>query len=277
MIQIKDLKFSYGKQQIFDNLNVDFLQGKIYGLLGLNGAGKSTLLYLISGLLFAENGLVEFNGFDMKNRNPKALEDLFFVPEEFDFPAIKLNDYEKINAPFYPNFCHEKFINTLQIFGIQEDCRLDKLSMGQKKKALISFALATNAALIIMDEPTNGLDIPSKSQYRKAVAKCLDDYQTMIISTHQVSDVENIIDHIAIIDGGKVVFNQSVTTIEEKLAFMDLKIGDNNFKEIYHQPSPNGKLAIVIKTPELQETPINIETLFNAVLANRTEFSKIFS
>ena len=86
MIHIQNINFSYSKHQVFENLSLDFKEGQIYGLLGLNGAGKSTLLYLMSGLLFPQGGSVEFNGYDMTKRSPKALADMFLVPEEFELP-----------------------------------------------------------------------------------------------------------------------------------------------------------------------------------------------
>ena len=183
MIVINDLKFNYAKHEVFDNLSLTFNEGKIYGLLGLNGAGKSTLLYLMSGLLFADKGKIEFNGYDVTKRNPKALADMFLVPEEFELPRLTFEKYVELNAPFYPNFSRETFEKCLQGFNMSADIRLDKLSMGQKKKAFMCFALAANTSLLIMDEPTNGLDIPSKSQFRQVVSSCMNDNRTIVIST----------------------------------------------------------------------------------------------
>ena len=275
MITIDNIKFSYAKHEVFDNLSLRFDEGTVYGLLGLNGAGKSTLLYLISGLLFPQEGRVEFNGHDMSQRNPNALADLFLVPEEFELPRITFEKYVKLNAPFYPKFSRETLEKCLSGFNMDINIRLDKLSMGQKKKAFMCFALAANTSLLIMDEPTNGLDIPSKSQFRQVVSSCMDDNRTIIISTHQVADVQNLIDHITIIDGKKCVFDQSVMAITDRLVFTTKdNIADKDL--IYAIDGLGAASAVGIKTADYSETPLNIETLFNAVLSNKQRFAEIF-
>ena len=273
MIVINDLKFNYSKHEVYDNLSLNYNEGKIYGLLGLNGAGKSTLLYLMSGLLFANKGKIEFNGFDMTKRNPNALANLFLVPEEFELPRLTFEKYVKLNAPFYPNFSRETFEKCLQGFDMTADLKLHKLSMGQKKKAFMCFALAANTSLLIMDEPTNGLDIPSKSQFRQVVSSCMNDNRTIIISTHQVRDVENLIDHITIINDKKAVFDYSVAEITEKLFFTTEKTEN----PLFSQDIFGGQLSVCKRQQNDPETPLNIELLFNAVLAQSNKINQVFS
>lgn len=273
MIHIQDLKFGYNKHEVFDNLSLSFDEGKIYGLLGLNGAGKSTLLYLMSGLLFPNSGSVEFNGYDMTKRNPNALADLFLVPEEFDLPKVTLEKYVKLNAPFYPKFSRETLNKCLNGFNMDANILLDKLSMGQKKKAFMCFALAANTSLLIMDEPTNGLDIPSKSQFRQVVSSCMDDNRTIIISTHQVADVQNLIDHITIIDSKKAVFDRSMADITEKLSF----VTGTPENAIYSQECIGGGVSVCRRLTDDAETPLNIELLFNAVLAQCDKVNEVFN
>ena len=277
MVTINNLKFSYGSHQVFQNLDLTFDEGKIYGLLGMNGAGKSTLLYLMSGLLFAKGGTVEFNGHNMSRRSPAALADLFIVPEEFDLPAMTFERYIRLNAPFYPNFSREALDRCLQGFGMTADMNLASLSMGQKKKAFVCFALACNTSLLLMDEPTNGLDIPSKSQFRKVVAECMTDNRTIIISTHQVRDVENLIDHIAIVGGGQLLFDMPVAQICDHLTFGDCKLGQQPEGAIYTQPSALGCAVVCSRTAADDETPLDIELLFNAVQANPDSVKQAFA
>src|SRR6185437_6980849 len=104
-------------------------------------------------------------------------------------------------------------------FELHTDGRLDQMSYGQRKKALICFALATNAEVLLLDEPTNGLDIVSKGQFRKVMAGAVDDDKCIVISTHQIKDVENLIDRVTIIDEGKILFDQNIDTIAERLFF----------------------------------------------------------
>jgi ABC-2 type transport system ATP-binding protein len=277
MVTINNLQFSYGSHEVFSNLNLTFDEGKIYGLLGMNGAGKSTLLYLMSGLLFAKQGSVDFNGHNMSRRSPSALADLFIVPEEFDLPAMTFERYIKLNAPFYPNFSQETLERCLHGFDMSMDMNLERLSMGQKKKAFVCFALACNTGLLLMDEPTNGLDIPSKSQFRKVVAECMTDNRTIIISTHQVRDVENLIDNITIVGNRQLLFDMPVAQICDHLTFADCKLGQQPEDAIYTQPSAMGCAVVCKRTADDNETPLDIELLFNAVLANTESVKQAFA
>ena len=168
MIEVKNLFFSYGKrkQKVFDDFSLALDKGSVYGLLGKNGTGKSTLLYLMTGLLRPQAGRVLYKGVDVSMRYPLTLQDMFLVPEEFELPPVSLVSYIELNSSFYPRFSKEDMIKYLHYFEMDMDINLGSLSMGQKKKVFMSFALATNTSLLLMDEPTNGLDIPGKSQFR---------------------------------------------------------------------------------------------------------------
>ena len=219
MIEVENLSFSYGrrKSKVLEDFSMKLDKGSVYGLLGKNGTGKSTLLYLMAGLLRPQTGNVLYKGVDVKKRYPDTLQDMFLVPEEFALPNVSLKQYVKLNAPFYPNFSDELLNACLCDFDMNEDIHLGELSMGQKKKAFMCFALATNTSLLMMDEPTNGLDIPSKSQFRKVIASGMSDDKAVIISTHQVRDIDSLLDHVLIMDGTKLLLNESVSTICEKL------------------------------------------------------------
>ncbi len=212
MVRIEHLSFGYSPANpIFNHLNLELPSGKIYGLLGKNGAGKSTLLKLISGLIFPQKGSCIINGYHSKDRHPLVLRDLYVIPEELEIPPITVNQYEKLYSPFYPLFDHFLFNANLKEFDIPKSQKMSKLSYGQKKKVLISFGLATHSKLVIMDEPTNGLDIPSKSQFRRLLAATLHHERSFIISTHQVRDVVNLIDPIIILEKGEVFFIKALT------------------------------------------------------------------
>ena len=268
MIRFDDVSFAYKNKTVFCNTSLELQKGNIYGLLGLNGAGKSTMLYLMSGLLFADKGRVMFDDYDMRQRRPEALSDIYIVPEEFSLPALSFDDYIKINSPFYPHFSVEMLDKSLAAFDMTRDIKLNQLSMGQKKKAFMCFALATNTSLLLMDEPTNGLDIPSKSSFRRAVAECMSDERTIVISTHQVRDVENLLDRIAIVDNGQVLCDKSTLEISQKLNFVQVGVGQAIDDVIYTQPSTIGSVAVV-RNNGSEETPLNIELFFNAMLAEK--------
>ena len=265
MITIQNLSFQYKKQDaLFTDLTFVQKPGSIVGLLGKNGAGKSTLLGLIAGLLRPQIGTLNINGFKPFDRLPNFLADIYMVSEEFSFPSITIQLYIKATAPLYPKFDYVKMNNILQEFELDFKKNLNKLSHGQRKKFLIAFALATNCSLLILDEPTNGLDIPSKSLFRKILVSSVTDEQLVIISTHQVKDIETIIDTIVVLDEGKMVFNETVFEISQQLQFKTVAslIGIEN---IIYQEKCLGGYRIIEPANKLEETEIDIELLFNAI------------
>lgn len=278
MIEIRNLSFSYGKRKpkVFDDFSLKLDKGAVYGLLGKNGTGKSTLLYLMTGLLRSKQGNVFYKGIDMSLRYPLALQDMFLVPEEFALPSVSLKQYVQLNAPFYPRFSNELLGSCLRDFDLNEEIHLGELSMGQKKKAFMCFALATNTSLLLMDEPSNGLDIPSKSQFRKVIASGMSEDKSVIISTHQVRDVDSLLDHVVIIDGTQVLLNASVKDICEKLYFAEQSLNDPADNALYMQPSVQGNSVIFPNTYQ-EETQLNLELLFNAMLAERVKMQAMFN
>ena len=266
MIEVKNISYKYAGQKalVFDNFSLSLEANNIYGLLGKNGTGKSTLLYLIAGLLRPKSGVVTFDGIETRLRRPEALSEIFLVPEEFDLPQMSLSEYVKINEPFYPRFSREVLEACLKDFELSTDVKLGALSMGQKKKVFMSFALAASTRLLLMDEPTNGLDIPSKSQFRKVVAQYMTEDRTLIISTHQVHDVESLLDHILIMSPQKLLLDASVAEITDKYVFEYRSPGDLG-DAVYAEPSLQGQAVIAPRQADAAETQVNLELLFNAV------------
>ena len=276
MLQVKNLTYGYRKsaKKIFNDFSLALEPGRVYGLLGRNGAGKSTLIYLMTGLLTPESGDVEYEGVDVRERRPSTLSNMFIVPEEFELPAISLKKYVEINAPFYPNFSYDDLRSYLDVFEMNdENVNLKSLSMGQKKKVFMSFAFATNTRLLLMDEPTNGLDIPSKSQFRKIIARCMNDDRTIVLSTHQVRDVDSILDHVLIIDNSRTLLNASIGEIGSRLAF---EVSSNVDGALYWQPTINGNM-VVFPNDGTKETMVDIEMLFNAVLMAPERIAAMFA
>lgn len=276
MIIIDKIAFSYPeKRDVFDNLNLSLSGGNIYGLLGKNGAGKSTLLKLMAGLLFPAKGNVEILGFKARQRYPDFLREIFIINEEFVLPSSSLREYQMLYSSFYPRFNEILFDEYLRGFGLDKNQKLSTLSYGQKKNFLLSFGLATDCKVMILDEPTNGLDIPSKSQFRKIVANAIDENRTFIISTHQARDMENLIDPIIILDEGQIVFFEHYETISKKLMVSKEKeiAGQKNI--LYAEPTFGG--YTVVKPNDAEgETNINLEILFNAVIHSKDKIKEVF-
>ena len=277
MIQLQNLEFSYSKKaSLLSNLTLQLEAGRIHGLLGKNGEGKSTLLKLISGLVFPTQGQIEVMGFEPEKRQPEMLQEIFFLPEELPQLTLSVENYEKVYAPFYPNFSSAQFNEYLKEFDVDlKNSMLNKLSHGQKKKVMIAFGLAANTKLLLMDEPTNGLDIPSKGQFRRMVASAVNEDRCLIISTHQVRDLDSLIDSIIIMDRHEIVFNEPVENITKKLLF---KVADRNETDetvIYSEDSLRGLYQVKENTTG-EESKLDIELLFNAIFTDKKRIMNLF-
>lgn len=272
MITVNHLTYAYqgSRHKVFDDFSLTLKGNGIYGLLGKNGTGKSTLLYLISGMLRPKSGTVSIDGTQSLMRTPEMLSDLFLVPEEFDMPEISLSQFVRLNSTFYPRFSNELLNKCLNDFEVDPGSNLKSLSMGQKKKVFMSYALATNTRTILMDEPTNGLDIPSKSLFRKVIASNMDEDRTLIMSTHQVHDIEKLLDHIVIIDKSRVLLDASTSEITDRYAFRTIAASEAG-SAIYSEPSMGGLNSILKRTDGEPETQINLELLFNAAVSEKLQ------
>ncbi|SHL99318.1 ATP-binding cassette domain-containing protein [Mucilaginibacter sp. OK098] len=264
MIAIKSLSFGYRhKPLLFKDLDLSLQQGHIYGLLGKNGAGKSTLLKNIAGLAYPEKGSCLFNGINVSNRPVTVLEDIYFLAEELFVPALTPEQFVKSTAGFYPKFSNADFYQYLKALDVDPASVMDKQSFGQQKKAMIAFGLATNTSLLIMDEPTNGLDIPSKVQFRKLIASVLTEERCIVISTHQVRDLDSLIDTLLILHDREIIVNHSVEEITEKITFGVFN-DTNGLEVLYEEDGMRGKNAI-LKNTTGKFSKIDLELFFNAI------------
>ena len=277
MLQVENISFSYrkGRKEVLSDFSLSLEAGRVYGLLGKNGAGKSTLLYLMSGLLAPKRGRVMYHDTDMRRRLPVTLQDMFLVPEEFELPPISLVSYIELNSKFYPRFSKEDMVKYLHFFEMDMDADLGALSMGQKKKIFMSFALATNTSLLLMDEPTNGLDIPGKSQFRKFMASGMTENKTIVISTHQIRDIDKMLDSVMIMDESRVLLNESIVRICEKLCFKESDDRSLKDKALFAVPSLQGN-SLLLLNEYGEDSDINLELLFNATLAQPQKITKLF-
>ncbi len=265
MIEIQNLSFGYKRKKLlYKNLTLSLNVGSIYGLLGKNGAGKSTLLKNFIGLLFPKGGKISVNGYEPKKRWPSFLETIYFIPEEVYVPALTVEGYKKLFSPFYPAFNEEQFYNYLEQLDVKDKGKLNGLSFGQQKKFIIAFALACNTKVLLLDEPTNGLDIPSKIKFRKLIASIFTDDKIIFISTHQIRDLDNLIDRVIIVDNGELLLNASVGDISEKLCFKTVSELSRPDEILYSEESLKG-FNIVTKNTKAEDSKVNLEHLFNAI------------
>ncbi|MBQ6179291.1 MAG: ABC transporter ATP-binding protein [Bacteroidales bacterium] len=274
MIEIKDLSFSYGKTPVLKNITTTLEEGKIYGLLGENGVGKTTLLTLLCGLKKVGGGSITTDGEDPFDRTPSLLEKQYYLPDEVAPTPMTADGYAKERGRFWPLYDHEKFLHIMKELENDPDKKMNQMSAGQLKKTYIAFALATGAKYLFMDEPTNGLDIPSKTQFRSAIMSHTADESTIVISTHQVRDLENIIDPVIILDKQDVLLNASMEEITEKLYFdYGTTLMDG---ALFREQLPGGFLQ-VYPNYDGQESKVNVEALFNAVHSHKDLIKGLFT
>lgn len=274
MIEIKDLAFSYGKTPILKSITTTLEEGRIYGLLGENGVGKTTLLTLLCGLKKVCSGSITTDGENPFDRTPTLLQNQFYLPDEVLPVAMKAECFAKERGAFWPDYDHAKFLEIMKEFENDPAKKMNQMSAGQLKKTYISLALACGCKYIFMDEPTNGLDIPSKTQFRSAIMKYTSDDSTIVISTHQVRDLENIIDPIIILDRQDVLLNATVEEITSKLYF---DYGTQLHPEsLYSEQLPGGFIQVYPNTTG-EDSKINVEALFNAVHKNKELIKGMFN
>ena len=274
MITLKELSFSYSrKKEVLDRINLEVGSGHICGLLGKNGEGKTTLLNLLSGQIFPDQGSCLALEEIPSERNARFLQQIFLLPEEISMPEVTAIEYIKMYAPFYPTFRDDICKACVESFEINLSDRLSKMSQGQRKKVAITLALAAHTPLLLMDEPTNGLDIPSKATFRRLVASLIDDNQTVIISTHQVRDLESLIDTVLILDQRQILLNKTLNEIGEKLYFGPLLPEE---KALYSEPTSQGTIGVTARDGK-EETVVSLELLFNAAITYPKEIQRIMN
>lgn len=274
MIKVNNLAFSYGKDQVLKNINLTLEDGKIYGLLGENGVGKTTLLTLLCGLKKAQVGSIDTDGANPYDREPSLLEQMFYLPDDVAPIYDKAYSWARSKGKFWSNFSLDKFVEIMNDFENDVNQKLSAMSTGQLKKTYISFALACSTKYLFLDEPTNGLDIPSKSQFRSSILKYTSEDSTIVISTHQVRDLENVIDPIIILDRQDVLLNASLEEISRKLFF---DYGTELHQEsLYSEQLPGGFIQVYPNVRN-QDSKVNIEALFNAVHKNKELIKGMFT
>ena len=274
MIKIQNLAFSYGKEEVLKNISMNLEAGRIYGLLGENGVGKTTLLTLLCGLKKTQTGSIDADGHDPYKREPSLLQEQYYLPDEVAPVNDRAIGWARATGKFWPNFRLDTFEKILREFEVEPQQKMNAMSAGQLKKTYIALALACGAKYLYLDEPTNGLDIPSKAQFRSALMKYTAEDSTIVISTHQVRDLENIIDPIIILDRRDVLLNATIEQIADKLYF---DYGTTLHPEaLYSEQLPGGFIQVLPNTGKL-DSKVNIEALFNTVHKHKDLVKNLFN
>lgn len=265
-IELKDLSFSYGKTcSALTDVSATVNPG-IHLLLGANGAGKTTLLRLIDGLLFATKGKCMIDGGPTSYRLPSVLSKVFYLGVNTDWPASNIHELVKIHGQFYPNFSNELLAQNLEEFGLDANMKFASMSMGMRQKASVAYALALGVSILLLDEPATGLDIESKQALQRMMARCVGPEATVIVSTHNFTDLLPLYDSLLILDKGKLLLNASVDSILERLAFVS-SAGTAPAEAIF-TIRRFGTLHSIIPNIDNIESAIDYELLYLAIKQN---------
>lgn len=283
MIRVDNLEFSYKGRNVFSGIEMDFEKGGIYGLLGRNGVGKTTLMKLVSGLLKDKGRRLTVDEYIPFERKPSFLQKVYFLPDSFSAMPCTIEEYAMAYGSFYPYFDMELLHSCLSVLDVPSNVIMSKQSFGQQKKAMIAFAVSLNTELLLLDEPGNGLDIPSRLQLKRLLPNLTRKGNTILISTHQVKDIESVADHIIILDNGQVVLDSSVEAIAQNLSFVESK--NRIFGALAVIPVAKGVVNICMNKHECtviqngddceKDNKIDFEALFEAVLKDKTVFDGI--
>ncbi len=267
LIECTSLTFGYTpRKPLFKDLSLHVQPGAVYGLFGKNGAGKTSLLKCIAGLRFPSRGDCRVFGISARSRSPLLYQDLFFLPETTAVPDQRIDSFGRDYGRFYPRFDRASFDSYLRRFELRSDHRLHSLSHGQRKKALLAFALAANTTALLLDEPTNGLDIPSKGQFRQALAEQDSAGRAILISTHQVREIDSVISGIIILEQGAIIFNRPRETIERNLVTGITQDHSAAERALYAEKTPGG-WATLDRNSTQTPAAVDLEILFNAAVA----------
>lgn len=273
MITIENTSYGYKSNPlIFNNISLEIGNG-IYGLLGENGVGKTTLMHLICGLLFPKNGKCSIDGRNTAERQSEGLARYFFLPEELQMPTESIASFAARHSVFYPHFNQEEFDPNLEELKINRKQKLSSVSYGQQKKAMLAYAFALHTPYTLLDEPTNGLDITSRQALKRIISRSMDDESTLLISTHQAHDFENLLDHLIILGKGEILLNRSLDEISNRLLFARTDILPE--ESIYSEENLSGYFSIIPNEDGEENTP-DIELLYKAVLQQPEKIQSMF-
>ena len=279
VLSIRHLSKSFGSRRILTDINLDVTPGEIFGFLGPNGSGKTTTIKLMLGLLRMEQGEIRICGRNIVTDFEEAVKSVGGIienPEMYKYLTGRQNLEQY--ARMYGNIPKERFDEVIRLVGLQTriDDKISKYSLGMRQRLGLAQAILHRPALLVLDEPTNGLDIPSKSQFRKVLASGMSEEKSVVISTHQVRDIDRLLDHVIVIDGSQVLLDESVVRITDKLFFAEQGMSDPTDDALYVQPSVHGN-SVILPNHYGEESPLNLELLFNALLTEREKIQAIFN
>lgn len=264
MIEINNIEFSYRRSgaPALEGITARIEPG-IHLLAGENGAGKTTLLHLLSGVSRPNKGSISINGKDPASKDVIDMGRTFLLEESQTFPGQSIRQFAQLHSRFYPRFSAENFIHNLSAFGLTGDESMDKLSLGNRKKSQLAYVLALGVDVLLLDEPTNALDIEGRNALRKIIGRSLAEHQTLIISTHSVTELENLYDGALMLSRSHLIYAGTADDVSSRLSFTVTRMPDRD--AIYTEIQVGRVLNIVPAKDEAEPTSVDWRLLYSAL------------
>jgi ABC-2 type transport system ATP-binding protein len=227
LLNCQNLTRRYGYKTALDGINLTIERGRIIGLLGPNGSGKTTLIKLINGLLSPSSGRLTINGMEP---GPETKKIVSYLPERTYFNSwMKVTDILNYFADFYEDFDRNRALEMLHHLNIDEKDRLSSMSKGTKEKVQLIMVMSRNADLYCLDEPIGGVDPAARDYILQTIITNYNENASVLISTHLISDIENVLDDVIFIQNGHIRLAASVDDIREQ----EGKSVDTLFREVF--------------------------------------------
>jgi ABC-2 type transport system ATP-binding protein len=216
VLRIENLSKNFGKKKVLENYSMSLAKGKVYGLLGKNGEGKTTLIRMIMGVIPPDSGEIFYKGKKIKFNTPFYKKEVGYIPEEsIFFSWMTIDGILNFNSSFYPSWSAQKASNYLDRLSLSRKLKIKNLSRGMKLKLGLIIALAAEPELLILDDPTSGLDVPTRHDFLKDIIReILESGTTVLFSSHLVHELEGIIDQLGILHHGNLILEEDFEKVK---------------------------------------------------------------
>ena len=246
MLEMNGVTKTFGGFKALDNLTLTVPQGAVYGLVGPNGAGKSTAIRHLTGVYRPDSGTVQVDS-QRVYENPAVKADIGYIPDDvFYFPSATMEDMRKFYKGIYPRFDEELYNRLYDVFRLPKNGQIRRFSKGMQKQAAFHLALAMRPKVLILDEPVDGLDPVMRRQVMSLILSDVAEYgTTVLISSHNLRELEDVCDHVGIMDHGKMLLEKSLADMQGTTHKLQIVGGVPEGLEVLHESS-SGRLKTLI-------------------------------
>jgi ABC-2 type transport system ATP-binding protein len=228
LLRIQGLSKSFGRKSVFSGLNLTINAGRVYGFLGKNGEGKTTLIRILMGIIPADGGEIRYKNVPVSFGSAAYKEEFGYIPEDpFFYSGMRVSEFLRFNAAFYRRWDGRRADELLGRFSLDKTSRIRTLSRGMKLKLEMAVALAAQPPFLILDDPTSGLDVPTRHDFLQGIVRELADSGTTIFfATHLVHELERIVDHLFILNGGRIILDEEYEAVKNSTRRVRLDLED---------------------------------------------------